>query len=62
MDKYTKFILTVIAVGVIGLNVYFFSDVIITPAEADNVSFVQHNKIKSIVKENNSILKVLYNR
>ena len=34
MDKYTKFILTVIAVGVIGLNIHFFKDEIISPAHA----------------------------
>jgi hypothetical protein len=34
MDKYTKFILTVIAVGIIGLNIHFFKDEIISPAHA----------------------------
>ena len=34
MDKYTKFILTTIAVGIIGLNYYFFKDEIISPAHA----------------------------
>ena len=34
MDKYTKFVLTVIAVGIIGLNYYFFKDEIISQAHA----------------------------
>mgnify|MGYP006950236613 CR=1 FL=1 len=34
MDKYTKFILTVIAVGIIGLNIHFFKDEIISQAHA----------------------------
>ena len=34
MDKYTKFVLTVIAVGIIWLNYYFFKDEIISPAHA----------------------------
>ena len=34
MDKYTKFILTVIAVGVLSLNIHFFKDEIISPAHA----------------------------
>ena len=40
MDRYTKFILTVIAVGVIGLNIHFFKDEIISPAHA--VEFHKH--------------------
>ena len=35
MDKYTKFILTVIAVGVIGLNIHFFKDGLISNAKAE---------------------------
>ena len=34
MDKYTKFVLTVIAVAMIGLNIHFFKDEIISPAHA----------------------------
>ena len=34
MDKYTKFILTVIAVGIIGINFHFFKNEIISPAHA----------------------------
>jgi hypothetical protein len=34
MDKYTKFILTMIAVGIIGLNYHLFKDEIISPAHA----------------------------
>ena len=34
MDKCTKFVLTVIAVGIIRLNYYFFKDEIISPAHA----------------------------
>ncbi len=36
MDKYTKFILTVIAVGILGLNYYLFSGGIISPAHASS--------------------------
>ena len=35
MDKYTKFILTIIAVGVIGLNIHFFKDGLISNAKAE---------------------------
>ena len=35
MDKYTKFILTIIAVGVVGINLQMLSGKIITPAHAD---------------------------
>ena len=34
MDKYTKFILTIIAVGIIGINVHLISDKLITNANA----------------------------
>ena len=36
MDKYTRFILTVIAVGILGLNYHLFSGEIISPAHADS--------------------------
>jgi len=35
MDKYTKFVLTLIAVGVLGLNYHLFKGEIITSAYAD---------------------------
>ncbi|MDC0944228.1 hypothetical protein OAR82_00080 [Candidatus Pelagibacter sp.] len=35
MDKYTKFILTVIAVGILSLNIQLFKDDIITNANAE---------------------------
>ena len=34
VDKYTKFILTIIAVGIIGINFHFFKDEIISTAHA----------------------------
>ena len=34
MDKYTKFILTMIAVGIIGINFHLFGGDIISKAEA----------------------------
>ena len=34
MDKYTKFILTMIAVALFGINYHLFSGEIISPAEA----------------------------
>ena len=35
MDKYTKFILTIIAIGIIGVNVQLFKNDIISNANAD---------------------------
>ena len=35
MDKYTKLILTIIAVGIIGINVQLFKDDLISSATAD---------------------------
>ena len=35
MDKYTKFILTIIAVGIIGVNVQLFKNDIISNANAE---------------------------
>ena len=34
MDKYTKFILTMIAVGIIGLNYHLFKGEIVSPVHA----------------------------
>jgi len=34
MDKYTKFILTIIAVGIIGLNYHLFKGEIVSPVHA----------------------------
>ena len=34
VDKYTKFILTIIAVGIMGINFHFFKDEIISTAHA----------------------------
>ena len=36
MDKYTKFILTMIAVGILGLNYHLFSGDIISKANASH--------------------------
>ena len=36
MDKYTKFILTMIAVGVLGLNYHLFKGEIVSPVHAEN--------------------------
>ena len=36
MDKYTKCILTIIAVGIIGINFQMFGDNIISPAYANS--------------------------
>ena len=58
MDKYTKFILTVIAIGLIG---NLFQGEIITSAEA-KISSGKANKILRLVKENNQILNYLYNK
>jgi len=41
MDKYTKFILSIIAVGIIGLNYQLFAGDIISKAEAGHVPGVQ---------------------
>ena len=58
MDKYTKFILTVIAVGLIG---NLFQGKIVTNAEA-KISSGKINNILMTVKENNQILRYLYNK
>ena len=34
MDKYTKFVLSIIAVGIIGINYHLFKGEIISPAHA----------------------------
>ena len=44
MDTYTKFILTVIAVGIIGLNYHMFNGKIISDANATN-----HNIQKVVI-------------
>ena len=36
MDKYTKFILSIIAVGIVGINYHLFKGEIITSANAAN--------------------------
>jgi len=36
MDKYTKFLLTIIAVGIMGINFHLFRGEIITPAQASS--------------------------
>ena len=36
MDRYTKNVLTIIAVGIIGINIQMLGDKIITPAHATN--------------------------
>jgi len=58
MDKYTKFILTVIAIGLIG---NLFQGEIITSAEA-KISSGKANTILRLVKENNQILRYIYNK
>ena len=51
MDKYTKFILTMIAVGIIGINYHLFSGDIISKAEASH-RHTQSQKTDHIVIEN----------
>lgn len=48
MDKYTKFILTVIAIGVLGLNFHLFKSEMISPANAAN------NSVQKVVLCNSS--------
>ena len=60
-QKYTNFILTVIAVAMIGINFQLFGGDIISEAEAD-IPLPKINKILRIVKDNNNILTALYNR
>ena len=43
MDKYTKFILTMIAVGIIGINFHLFGGEIISKAEAYHHSSHQNH-------------------
>ena len=40
MDRYTKFILTIIAVGILGVNFHLFKDAIVTPAHAENIQYM----------------------
>jgi len=54
MDKYTKFILTVIAVGVIGLNIHFFKDEIISPAHAVESHYHDAYEIYGVALEGHS--------
>ncbi len=57
IDKYTKIVLTIIAVGVIGLNVHFFKDDFVKEAHAverhdhftDNIILFKHN-VEQIVQ------------
>jgi len=42
MDRYTKFILTVIAVGIIGINYHMLGGQIISEANATHKSWVGH--------------------
>ena len=58
MDKYTKFILTTIAVGVLGLNYHMFKGDIISSAHASNgqinkiaICDVSHDKCADIVRD-----------
>ena len=66
IDKYTKFILTLIAVGVIGINFYLFKINIIEEANAtpDNmkvvVSTIGGNKIYLITEDVKYGCKVYY--
>ena len=41
MDKYTKNILTIIALGIVGINIQMLTDKIITPAKAASVQQVE---------------------
>ena len=41
MDRYTKNILTIIAVGIIGINIQMLNEKIITPAKAASVQQVE---------------------
>jgi hypothetical protein len=41
MDKYTKNILTIIALGIVGINIQMLTDKIITPSKAASVQQVE---------------------
>ena len=41
MDRYTKNILTIIAVGIIGINIQMLNEKIITPAKSESVQQVE---------------------
>jgi len=43
IDRYTKVVLTIIAVGIIGLNVHFFKDDFVKEAHAMVVGSHKHN-------------------
>ena len=59
MDKYTKFILTMIAVGLFGLNFYLFGGGIISSAQASHGGDV--HKI-AICNESGSGCASIYNK
>lgn len=40
MDRYTKFLLTIIALGLIGINYHFFKDSVVKPAYANSIQKV----------------------
>jgi|TARA_B110000914_G_C15145308_1_gene301385 hypothetical protein len=48
MDKYTKFILTIIAIGVLGLNFHLIKGEIVSPVNAAN------NSVQKVVLCNSS--------
>ena len=57
MDKYTKIILTVIAVGILGLNVHLFKDEIISPAHGATSHYHYTYEIWDFRSEVNKIIK-----
>ena len=60
MDKYTKFILTVIAVGMLTLNVQLFKDDIISNANAA-VGGMTYGELVSDYDFNRAVRKVVVN-
>ena len=51
IDKYTKIILSVIAVGIIGINFYLYEVAVVKKAHAVSIN-VAVNQIEAIIEEN----------
>jgi|TARA_B100001964_G_scaffold201008_1_gene228453 hypothetical protein len=61
MDKYTKLILTVIAVGLMGINFHLFKDEIISPAHADSNHYHYAYQIYDLESHSHSFNSYDYN-
>ena len=61
MDRYTKFVLSIIAVGIIGINIHLFSNKIITNANA-SVAGMNASQLANDSDFWKAVVKVIQNR